>query len=206
MVSIAERMHGGITGCEFRIGSAIALPFDANSFDLCVGDAFLHHVLETDECLVEVARVLRPGGIATFNEPNAHGYAFFEFVLSSLDSSCEFRDDAIDSYLHCLRFMREHQGDRAALEAYPLPDKHVFSEEGIREAAMKAGFTGSSCVPAMDSYPTLWLDAFQYVLDAIHVSPLVREKVVEAARQLDLIMGEEARKHFCLHNQFFLYK
>ena len=206
MLEVARRKTQAIDGCVFRVGSATALPFDAGSFDLCVGDAFLHHILDIGSCLKEVSRVLRPGGVATFNEPNAQGYALFEFVLRSLATAKGWRDRALDNYLAFLAFVREHQGDLAALEAYPLPDKHVFSSERIRAAAFDSGFSATSCVPAMDPSPTLWHDAFRFVLDAVKPSSEIRAMALQAADLLDLTLGEEARRHFCLHNQFYLYK
>lgn len=41
---------------------ATALPFDAGSFDAVVSCAMLHHVLDWEGALAEIARVLRPGG------------------------------------------------------------------------------------------------------------------------------------------------
>jgi ubiquinone/menaquinone biosynthesis C-methylase UbiE len=43
--------------------SATFLPFHNGSFDAIFGFGFLHHVLEWQNSLKEIARVLRPGGI-----------------------------------------------------------------------------------------------------------------------------------------------
>ncbi len=45
-----------------------ALPFETGSFDLAIGKAILHH-LDPDVGARELARVLAPGGRATFSEP-----------------------------------------------------------------------------------------------------------------------------------------
>jgi ubiquinone/menaquinone biosynthesis C-methylase UbiE len=206
MVGVARRKTKAIDGCDFRVGSATTLPFESESFDLCVGDAFLHHILVIESCLKEVSRVLKPGGVAAFNEPNAQGYALFEFVLRSLTTAMGWRDPNLDNYLTFLAFVREHQGDLAALEANPLPDKHVFSSERIRAAAFDSGFSATSWVPAMDPSPTLWHDAFRFVLDAVKPSSGIRATVLQSADLLVVTLGEEARRHFCLHNQFYLYK
>ena len=206
MVQVAQAKTRGIAGCSFRVGSATDLPFQDEKFDLCVGDAFLHHILDIEACLREVFRVLKPGGVATFNEPNAHGYAFLEFVLQTIQLGRGAHDDALDSYLHALCFMRENQGDLVALAAYPLPDKHVFSAERIGAAAAATGFSATSWIPAMGPTPTLWRDALGYILDAIKPSASVRTATLEAAKVLDLTLGDESRQHFCLHNQYYLYK
>lgn len=206
MIEVARKKTAGITGCDFRVGSAASLPFSNGELDLCVGDAFLHHVLDYEACLVEVARVLKPGGVATFNEPNQYGYAMLEFVLTGLRDSCAMHDDSIDKYLHYLGYMREHAGDLVALAAYPLPDKHIFSPERMAAAAERTGFSSASWAPAMYASQTLFRDAYRFILDALQPAPSVRESVLHAGELLDRMLGDEARKHFCVHNQFYLYK
>jgi ubiquinone/menaquinone biosynthesis C-methylase UbiE len=206
MIAVAEQKTKGIPGCRFRVGTGTEIPFDDGSVDLCVGDSFLHHILDIEACLAEVYRVLKPGGIATFNEPSAKGYAFFEFVLRTLTLAGGWQDESLNGYIGFLTFMREHEGDLAALDAYPAPDKHVFSPERIDAAASKVGFQSTSWVPAMGPSPTLWQDAYRFVFEAVKPEPALRATGLEAARLLDITLGDITRQHFCLHNQFFLYK
>lgn len=49
---------------DLRVGDAEALPFADDSFDLVYSWGVLHHSPNTERCLREVHRVLRPGGIA----------------------------------------------------------------------------------------------------------------------------------------------
>jgi SAM-dependent methyltransferase len=53
---------------DLRVGSAYALPIDAESVDIVVGVAILHH-LDLVAAAREVRRVLHPGGRAIFIEP-----------------------------------------------------------------------------------------------------------------------------------------
>ena len=53
---------------ELLVGDAHALPFADGSFDLVIGRAILHH-LQLHRAYREIARLLRPGGLATFVEP-----------------------------------------------------------------------------------------------------------------------------------------
>jgi ubiquinone/menaquinone biosynthesis C-methylase UbiE len=57
--------------CRFLVADAHATDFPDDSFDLIVGTAILHH-LELRTALVELRRILRPGGSAMFNEPMWH--------------------------------------------------------------------------------------------------------------------------------------
>jgi ubiquinone/menaquinone biosynthesis C-methylase UbiE len=49
-------------------GSAVRLPFPANSFDAVQGQDLVHHIEAVEALGREVMRVLRPGGVAVFSE------------------------------------------------------------------------------------------------------------------------------------------
>jgi ubiquinone/menaquinone biosynthesis C-methylase UbiE len=206
MIEQARRKTITISDVTFQVGSATALPFADESFDLCVGDAFLHHILDIDACLKEVFRVLKPGGVATFNEPNGHGYALVEFILRALATTKDWNDENLTNYLECIGFLRENRGNLTVLGNNPLPDKHYFHFEQINSAALSAGFVKCSYVPAMGPSETTWNDAFRYLLDAIEPDPKITATVLKVAQLLDATVGDEVRKHFCLHNQFYIYK
>jgi len=61
-------MNGVADRIEFHVASGEELPFATDSFDLAVGKAILHH-LDPVIGSRELARVLAPGGRATFSEP-----------------------------------------------------------------------------------------------------------------------------------------
>jgi SAM-dependent methyltransferase len=50
------------------VGSAHAIPLRTASVDVVFGNAVLHH-LDLDRAVIEIGRVLRPGGRAVFREP-----------------------------------------------------------------------------------------------------------------------------------------
>jgi ubiquinone/menaquinone biosynthesis C-methylase UbiE len=53
----------------YRIDDAESMSFDNASFDAVVGSSVLHH-LHIDQALLEIRRVLKPGGRLAFAEPN----------------------------------------------------------------------------------------------------------------------------------------
>ena len=52
----------------FRNASSVKLPFDEASFDMAVISKTLHHVEDPEKALVEMCRVLKPGGHLLINE------------------------------------------------------------------------------------------------------------------------------------------
>src|SRR3954465_13613526 len=68
-----ERVRSlGIEGkCRFLVADAHAMEFPEDSFDVIVGDSILHH-LELRKALLEIRRVLGPGGRAGCLEPLWH--------------------------------------------------------------------------------------------------------------------------------------
>ena len=70
-VEMARRraeLNGLTDRIQFHVASGEALPFEDGSFDLAIGKAILHH-LDPEIGARELARVLAPGGRATFSEP-----------------------------------------------------------------------------------------------------------------------------------------
>ena len=63
--------HAGLSDrCDVQVMPGEALAYGADTFDLAIGFAILHH-LEMQRALAELHRVLKPGGRALFAEPLA---------------------------------------------------------------------------------------------------------------------------------------
>ena len=58
----AARLRG-FTGASVQTADATAMPFPDDSFDSVVSCLMLHHIIDWESAVAEVARVLRPGGI-----------------------------------------------------------------------------------------------------------------------------------------------
>ena len=61
-------LNGVADRITFVVSGGESLPFETGSFDLAIGKAILHH-LDPEIGARELARVLAPGGRATFSEP-----------------------------------------------------------------------------------------------------------------------------------------
>lgn len=68
MLSLAKERLRGVPNVEYARGDAMRLPFPDKSFDAVLMVYVLGEVPEPERCISELARVLRPGGSATFVE------------------------------------------------------------------------------------------------------------------------------------------
>jgi len=71
LIALAQRrmrINGRADGARFIVCSGYELPFADASIDIVFGIAILHH-LELPRASQEIARILRPGGRAIFQEP-----------------------------------------------------------------------------------------------------------------------------------------
>lgn len=59
-----ERLRSAGKQSDLRVADAENLPFADNSFDIVYSWGVLHHSPDTRRCFAEVARVVRPGGLA----------------------------------------------------------------------------------------------------------------------------------------------
>ena len=55
---------------DFRVGTAVDLPWPDDSMDICVAVELLEHIKEWEACLREFTRVLRPGGVLLLTTSN----------------------------------------------------------------------------------------------------------------------------------------
>jgi ubiquinone/menaquinone biosynthesis C-methylase UbiE len=66
-------LEAGVENVRFEVGSAYALPFPDRSFDAVFAHNVLEHVAEPERALGEMARVLKPGGIAGLRDTASRG-------------------------------------------------------------------------------------------------------------------------------------
>ena len=78
------------------VGDVTAIDAEDDSFDAVFDFGIIHHVLEWQSAVAEVARVLRPGGRFFFEEVTSHGLdrwsyrAFFDYPVENRFSRQEF--------------------------------------------------------------------------------------------------------------------
>jgi SAM-dependent methyltransferase len=79
---------------RFSVGDAAALPFDDGTVDLVVSTLSLHHWAEPADAFAEIARVLRPGGVALIYDVTLLAYLPSEMARIAADAGLEASDIA----------------------------------------------------------------------------------------------------------------
>ena len=74
-VAHAGRVYAKRQNLHFTQGSCAKLPFDDASFDAVVSFETIEHILEQDEFLSEIKRVLAPAGLLVMSSPNRAEYS-----------------------------------------------------------------------------------------------------------------------------------
>jgi ubiquinone/menaquinone biosynthesis C-methylase UbiE len=74
MLRVAEESmrQQGFTNVEFKAGDGLNLPFEDNSLDAVFANMYLHHIEEPSLAIVEMVRVLKPGGVLVITDEDEH--------------------------------------------------------------------------------------------------------------------------------------
>jgi ubiquinone/menaquinone biosynthesis C-methylase UbiE len=74
---IIAKNEGGYPNVDFVVSDVLKLPFESQSFDLCLAFGLLHHIPNIKDALIEIARVLKIGGFFIFRDPYAQNPAIW---------------------------------------------------------------------------------------------------------------------------------
>jgi ubiquinone/menaquinone biosynthesis C-methylase UbiE len=121
---------------------AAALAYGDECFNLVLGSAVLHHILDYRGFLASLYRILKPGGRAVFSEPFAEGYiwpcAIVLMACRALNVEPRAAGGLAEFILNDTSFRLQNASDLAALE--PLTDKHYFRNDSVSALALELGF------------------------------------------------------------------
>jgi len=108
-VGLCARLHC-IEGLAFRQGSAEAMPFADNSFDVVINVESSHGYGRMDRFLAEVKRVLRPGGLFSWADfrPSAQ-VPGLEQLFAAAGLKLRRSENITAGVLHSLDLMREQR-------------------------------------------------------------------------------------------------
>jgi SAM-dependent methyltransferase len=177
--------------------------FRPSTFDLVLGAAVIHHLLDPGAALTRVAESLKPGGTMIFVEPLEAGSlvlaTLFARVIEELDRLGEgdatlarlmrrFRDD-----------IRARIGPPVARPQTPLlDDKWVFDVPYLVELGRILDMSRVDVHPAQDDLTHVFEAAFRGTLaDSGHASLPMPPPVIEAVREFDRAILPELKRRLC---------
>jgi ubiquinone/menaquinone biosynthesis C-methylase UbiE len=161
---ITDISHRMLARCRRRVASSDKVLFATysgrepifaeDSFDLCIANSVLHHIAEYQAFLADMAKALRPGGVAVFVEPSAPYHNALS--LAMMDSLCAVLADGsasaadpdvktLAAWISDVRFRLAFQNNVECVRA--LEDKYIFSRENLIEAGLSAGFNSIDIRP-----------------------------------------------------------
>jgi ubiquinone/menaquinone biosynthesis C-methylase UbiE len=142
-----EKARAAVPDADFRIGQLEALPYDTASFDLVMCGLALTHLPRISPAIAEIARVLKPGGIAILSDHHPvagmlGGSAIFQ------DADRRFRN--VTSYIHnvseYVTAFRE-AGLRIHDCMEPLLTEDAFARSPLYQISPEAYRKGSAGLP-----------------------------------------------------------
>jgi ubiquinone/menaquinone biosynthesis C-methylase UbiE len=147
-------------GLRIVKGEAEALPFEADSFDVVYCSHVLEHVKDEHQSLLEMKRVLKPGGTLIIGMPTA-AMAFINMITEMLFTShhrfvnvlmSPFITTAKTPFIN-LFFPPSHSYGRASTVFYDLGHYRVANWRKTVEAVFPVKET---LLPALYPYPQYW--------------------------------------------------
>ena len=78
MLSEMKQKFADIDLIDYRLGEASSLPIQDETVDYAFANMYLHHVEVSLQAIIEMVRILKPGGRVVITDLDEHGYEFFE--------------------------------------------------------------------------------------------------------------------------------
>jgi arsenite methyltransferase len=76
MIEVMRKKFGENTLIRYEIGTAEHIPLPASSVDYVFANMYLHHVESPQNAMVEIARILEPGGKVIITDLDEHSFEF----------------------------------------------------------------------------------------------------------------------------------
>ena len=76
MLEIMRKKFGGVETVEYRLGEAESLPVSDGNVDYVFANMYLHHVEEPSKAVLEMVRILKPGGRLVITDLDEHPFEF----------------------------------------------------------------------------------------------------------------------------------
>jgi SAM-dependent methyltransferase len=127
--------------------------YRADAFDLAVGAALLHHVIDPAGVIDACEQALAPGGAAVFFEPFELGHAVLNLAYRDILAEAERRDDRAKGFDMVRRLHDDYvrRADASDPRLLDLDDKWMFTPAFFEEAARRGRWAQCVIYPVHDS-------------------------------------------------------
>lgn len=177
--------------------------FRPESFDLVIGAAILHHLLDPRAALANVAAALKPGGSIVLVEPLEAGSlvltAMYARVLRVLHDVGE-GDGALARLMAALRLDIQSRLGPPVEKPWTaaLDDKWVFDEPYLATLGRQLGMSAVAVHPAQPRMATLYEEGFRSVLAESGNADLpIPAAVWECVREFDGGVSDALKQRLC---------
>jgi SAM-dependent methyltransferase len=188
--------------CGVVCADAIEADFYENSFDIVIGGAILHHLLNPAQAIRQACTCVRPGGCAIFFEPFEFGSAVlrvaYEHMLEQ-KRELELTDAVADLFQRVITDVAVRTGrDKAAPIFRELDDKWLFTRTYFEEQA-RANAAALTILPIhslRDSFSKQTRTYLRIVLQADDSA--LSARAWEVVRHFDEIFSEDLKREMLM--------
>jgi SAM-dependent methyltransferase len=199
-VDTRDDLRGRITAFCFDLHRRFFRP---RSFDLVIGAAILHHLLDPRAALANVAASLRPGGKIILVEPLESGslvlVAMFARVLGALAEVGD-GDARIAQLMKAMRLDIQSRLGPPVEKPWTrqLDDKWVFDRPYLAQLAVELGLSKVEVHPAQSDLSNVYENAFMGLLADSGLSHVqVPQRVIDSVRMFDRGIAEDLKCELC---------
>lgn len=199
-VDSRDELRGRITPFCFDLHRKF---FRAETFDLVIGAAILHHLLDPRAALANAAAALRPGGRIVLVEPLESGslmlVAMFARVLTVLAQSGA-GDGPLANLMRAMRLDIQSRLGPPVEKPWTreLDDKWVFDMPYLQRLAAELGLSKVDVHPAQPDLSRVYENAFTSLLADSGLSKIdVPQPVLDSVRRFDRGIGEDLKRELC---------
>lgn len=199
-IASKDLLRGRVSVCCFDLHRPF---FKPDCFDVVLGAAILHHLLDPYAALKNVATTLRPGGRLILVEPLEAGslmlVALFDRILSVLARE-GIEEGPLPTLMRAMRL--DIQSRLGVPVAKPwtavLDDKWVFDENYVRHLGVQLGFSTVEIFPANAELSETFRETVQDLLNVTGNADIpVPDVVWDAIREFDEGLSPTLKERFC---------
>lgn len=195
-----DDMRARVAAVNFDIHKRV---FEDSQFDIVIGMAILHHLVNPLEALSNVVKSLKVGGKIILVEPLEGGHlallALYDQLLSILQELNK-GEDTLAALLKALRIDYQARMGVPTIQAWTphLDDKWVFGEAYLGRLCCELGLTSVNIYPGQSNLDFIFEETFKSLLSVTGNANLeLPAMVVAAIKAFDIGISADLKKRLC---------